>query len=151
MLDPEVTGPTGLYDTAAAAIAEGDEVAVVARGASMEPFVADGDTVTLGPADAVAVDDIVLARDSAGHVVMHAVTAIDGDTVTLMGTANLQATETCRTADIAGRAMAYYRRGRRVDTAGGRHRAAMAVWRRALRMRRWLLAAWRMCRSHSTI
>lgn len=65
----------------------------------MEPFIHDGEAVTVCRADTYRPGDVVLASVDDG-LVLHYIASVCGDRFTLMGAANLQKTETCRRHDI---------------------------------------------------
>ena len=87
-------------------IREGKTVVLPVRGNSMRPFIQNGnDCVELHPLPPVLrKGDVVLARTSKGYYVLHRVTAISPDLLTLEGDGNIGLRETCRPSDILARA-----------------------------------------------
>ncbi len=95
-------------------LARGAEITFVARGASMWPFLRDGDRVTVAPLSRrPRRGDVVLTRGAALGVV-HRVIALRGDRVLTKGDA-LPRTDGWRPlADVLGRVARVERRGRAV-------------------------------------
>ena len=88
-------------------LARGSEVEIRTKGSSMLPFiVGDRDSVRLKAMPVYAAGDPVLAEIAKGRFVLHRIVKIEGDCVTLKGDGNLVGTETCRLADIKGKAIA---------------------------------------------
>ena len=87
-------------------IREGKTVVLPVRGNSMRPFIQNGnDCVELHPLPPVLrKGDVVLARTSKGYYVLHRVTAISPDLLTLEGGGNIGRRETCRPSDVLARA-----------------------------------------------
>jgi len=89
----------------------------VAHGASMYPFIRDGDAVTVGPLPAAGslVGDVVAFRqpDGAG-LVIHRVVARHGDRCLLRGDNTVAADGFVAESDILGVVVAVERRGRAV-------------------------------------
>ena len=134
---------------------EGHEVAIIARGNSMLPFIrSDIDTVILrdchGVADASGEDgatigDIVLAKFPGGTYILHRLIRIDGDIVTLRGDGNLRGVEHCRANDICAMAVCISRpSGKTIDcTTQAFKRRARIWWRIPHIIRRVYLAFYR--------
>lgn len=72
----------------------------------MRPFIQNwNDCVELHPLPPVLrKGDVVLARTSKGYYVLHRVTAISPDLLTLEGDGNIGLRETCRPSDVLARA-----------------------------------------------
>ena len=87
-------------------IREGKTVVLPVRGNSMRPFIQNGnDCVELHPLPPVLrKGDVVLARTSKGYYVLHRVTAISPDLLTLEGDGNIGLRETCRPSAVLARA-----------------------------------------------
>ena len=87
-------------------IREGKTVVLPVRGNSMRPFIQNGnDCVELHPLPPVLrKGDVVLARTSKGYYVLHRVTVISPDLLTLEGDGNISLRETCRPSDVLARA-----------------------------------------------
>ena len=87
-------------------IQEGKTVVLPVRGNSMRPFIQNGnDCVELHPLPPVLrKGDVVLARTSKGYYVLHRVTVISPDLLTLEGDGNIGLRETCRPSDVLARA-----------------------------------------------
>ncbi len=128
---------------------EGHSVTFRLRGFSMRPFLEDGrDSVLLRkPTDETRKGDVVLAEVAPGRYVLHRVVAVNGDNITLRGDGNF-GTEHCKTSDIHGFAVGFYRNGsKRLDSTNGiKWRVYSALWTRLLPIRRYLLFAYRAVR-----
>ena len=87
-------------------IREGKTVVLPVRGHSMRPFIQNGNNcVELHPLPPVLrKGDVVLARTSKGYYVLHRVTVISPDLLTLEGDGNISLRETCRPSDVLARA-----------------------------------------------
>ena len=87
-------------------IREGKTVVLPVRGNSMRPFIQNGNNcVELHPLPPVLrKGDVVLARTSKGYYVLHRVTVISPDLLTLEGDGNIGLRETCRPSDVLARA-----------------------------------------------
>ena len=87
-------------------IREGKTVVLPVRGNSMRPFIQNGnDCVELHPLPPVLrKGDVVLARTSKDYYVLHRVTVISPDLLTLEGDGNIGLRETCRPSDVLARA-----------------------------------------------
>jgi hypothetical protein len=100
-----------------------------ARGMSMEPFIRDGDVVTVAPADRrlPGVGDVVASchpRD--GHLIVHRIIAVAASGIVLKGDANDFADGVIPPGGVLGRVVAVSRCGRRVGFGGGPERVAVA-------------------------
>jgi SOS-response transcriptional repressor LexA len=126
-------------------LGEGKEIMLRAKGNSMFPFIRDSiDTIVLMPLkNDVLEGDIVLALTSDGRYLVHRVLAMSGECVTLMGDGNIGQKESCKMADIHGRAIAVERKGKRISLISPRAKSAMRLWRMLLPVRRYLLAIYR--------
>lgn len=101
-------------------LARGSEVEIRTKGSSMLPFiVGDRDSVRLKAMPVYAEGDPVLAEIAKGRFVLHRIVKIQGDCVTLKGDGNLVGTETCRLADIKGKAIAVVNPSGRVKDLAG--------------------------------
>ena len=101
-------------------LARGSEVEIRTKGSSMLPFiVGDRDSVRLKAMPVYAEGDPVLAEIAKGRFVLHRIVKIQGDCVTLKGDGNLVGTETCRLADIKGKAIAVVKPSGRVKDLAG--------------------------------
>lgn len=86
-----------------AMLSEGKDVVLMTKGWSMNPtIVGERDSVLLRKTGSPQVGDIVLARLSPKHYVLHRIVAIDAGKVTLMGDGNLTGQEHCTAGDILG-------------------------------------------------
>lgn len=119
--------PQELYDSVAHLVAEGRRVGFAVNSGSMRPFLREGRQVELAEPCGIAVGDVVLARCDDGSVVLHAVEHIDGNRLTLAGTANLHKREHCLAEDVAAKMV--------------RPPALLRLWPRSPFLRRLLLKA----------
>lgn len=123
----------------------GHTVTLPLKGYSMRPFLEDGRDKALltAPKDFKA-GDPVLAEISERHYVLHRITDIDGENVTLLGDGNLTP-EHCKTSDIRASVIGFYRKGRntldRID--GKKWKRYSRLWMALRPVRRWLLAFYR--------
>lgn len=136
-----------MFEMAKQAVRSEGRATLTATGTSMLPFIRPGDLVTIEARERYERGDIVLARATGPHpVVLHAVVCPSAIGYTLMGTANLQLTESCTPADIAGAVVTVGREGRVVSMASRRRRAAMSAWLRLRPVRRYLMFIYRRTR-----
>ena len=127
-------------------IQEGHTVTLTVRGFSMRPFLEDRrDKAVLAPCSEVKKGDVVLAEIAPGTYVLHRIVALDGDKVTLMGDGNVAGRETCHRTDIAGSAIAFYRKGNGtpVTVESRLWKTYSAFWTNTLPARRYMLAFYR--------
>lgn len=104
-----------------------------ARGRSMEPFLREGEAVTLMKRARYAPGDIVLARTRPeGEIVLHYIYGEIGDHYLLMGSANLARVERCAKSDVAGAVASP-----RISPA------ILRLWHRLLPMRRYIMWIYR--------
>ena len=121
---------------------EGHTVTLKLRGYSMRPFLEDNrDKALLSKAQKPHVGDVVLAEISPQHYVLHRITRIRGNHITLQGDGNLN-TEECEMENIKGFAIGFYRKGRQTldKTNGLKWRIYSALWIFLRPIRRYLLA-----------
>lgn len=91
-----------LWDFVLGETERGHGVRLTVNSGSMRPFLHPGEDILLtGLTRRIRKGDIVLARTEQRGNVLHAVKEIKGDEITLQGTANLYACETCSTQDVA--------------------------------------------------
>lgn len=113
-----------------ALLAEGKRVRFRAKGGSMRPLIrGDEDLLVLAPFTALQKGDVVLARTGGGGYVVHRITGISGDRITLMGDNNLRYTEECSRTDIYGKAVAVIRNGRERSLTSFRSMLYARLWR----------------------
>lgn len=120
-------------------------VVLPVKGNSMHPFIIGSrESVELVKTAAPRVGDVVLAWVNGTRYVVHRITHIDGDNVTLMGDGNVAGEEQCRLRDVAARADYV------VDAKGQRHYLytrrrvwASRLWWRLKPLRRIILAVYR--------
>lgn len=151
--------PRGVEDVAARPAEEvagqllrqGGRLRIKARGASMLPFVRDGDValVTATAAHEIRVGDVICYETSPGRLFLHRVIARAGDRFVARGDA-LPFSELISRAQLLGRAVAVERQGRirRLDSrmARWRNRSIVAVSplvARLLPLALWLRRTWR--------
>jgi hypothetical protein len=117
-----------------------------ARGASMAPFIRDGDTLTVAPVEAAAlrVGDVALHRADGDGLAAHRIVArrlegdrlrwvTRGDTVSGPG-------EVVEAEQVLGRVVRVQRRGRTLDLDRGAWRWAARLWVATAAVRPWLVA-----------
>lgn len=120
-------------------LAGGQEVVIMTKGSSMQPFLqSEKDSVALRKKADVEVGDIVLAHLGGGRYVLHRIISVTGDKVTLMGDGNIQSTEQCSKSDISGTVVRIIKASGRESVPGkGR------FWRAMKPFRRYILAIYR--------
>lgn len=124
---------------------EGHTVTLRLRGFSMRPFLEDNrDKALLTKPVAPKVGDPILAEVAPGKYVLHRIIKMDNGHVVLRGDGNI-GTEHCRTTDLKGAVIGFYRKGRdTLDRTDGRKWKIYSwIWTRLFPVRRYLLAAYR--------
>jgi hypothetical protein len=124
---------------------EGVCVTLPVNGQSMLPFIIGGkESVILQKPEALEVGHVVLAWVDGTHYVVHRITQIDGEAVTLMGDGNLVGVEHCLLSDV--RALATHV----VDAKGHRHylytkwrMRGVRIWNALHPLRRYILGVYR--------
>ncbi len=113
-------------------LSEGHQVVIMTKGNSMLPFIrGERDSVNLEKRDSVAPGDIVLARLSEGHYVLHRVASVDGDEIRLHGDGNLRGDERCLKENVAGTALqVVLPSGRARDCISERSKRLPRIWNR---------------------
>jgi signal peptidase I len=109
----------------------------LARGASMSPFIRDGDVITLvpfDPADCMPGAVVAYARPDTAALVVHRVVAVAGDRCRIQGDNNLVPDGEIPCASIIGTVSRVERAGRPVRFGLGPERSLIAL----LSRRRWL-------------
>jgi hypothetical protein len=126
-------------------INEGHTVTLRLRGVSMRPFLEDNrDKALLTKPISPKKGDPVLAEVEPRHYVLHRITDIHGDNITLRGDGNL-AYEHCKMENIVAGVIGFYRKDRKKldKTNGWKWKTYSCVWLTLSPMRRYLLAAYR--------
>ena len=119
----------GLQTLMGAALARGASFRFTARGFSMDPFVRDGDVLTVGVAwRRPKVGDIVAVRSPVtGRLLVHRVVADVATGLLVRGDGAGQADGTFGPADVLGVVVGVERRGRVVRLGRGPERRAIAL------------------------
>ena len=68
-------------------IGKGNNLSFIAGGASMSPFIKDGDTVCVQPAQSLHIGDITLCRTPEGRLILHRVVQVTTSGVVTRGDA----------------------------------------------------------------
>jgi len=120
-------------------LSEGRDVIILAKGASMMPFIrGDRDSVLLRKKERVSVGDMCLVCIAKKNYILHRVISMDGDNVTLMGDGNLCGTEKCTLDDVCGTVIEIIKpSGKRIVPGNGE------IWRKLKPFRRIILAIYR--------
>ena len=123
----------GLRTLMGAALARGASLRFTARGGSMDPFVRDGDVLTVGVADRrPEVGDIVAACDPVtGRLLVHRVVAHAAGGVLVRGDGAGQTDGVFGPADVLGTVVSVERLGRVVRLGRGPERRVIALLSRA--------------------
>ena len=130
-------------------INEGHPVTIKVKGVSMLPFIVGGrDSVRLINPSHLKAHDIVLAKITDNHYVLHRIVDITGNQITLMGDGNLKLNESCLVSDVIGKVDAIVRKDKEISPNARFERIKVALWLRLKPFRRWLLAAYRLSNLH---
>ncbi len=133
-----------LLDQASALVAEGKEVEIPTKGASMLPFIVGGkDSVVLARARQIDVGDIVMAKIGDTNYVVHRIIRIEGSQITLMGDGNIRGCELCTHAQISAKIIAIRHKGKLTDCTTPSARRRAKLWRMLRPLRRYILGVWR--------
>jgi hypothetical protein len=135
-----ITASRELMPVIQAALGRGQNVRLTVNGASMLPFIHDGDTVELEPAlSPPKPGDLVLTRTSGERYVLHRVTRIDGGKFWLRGDAQYRCEGPISFSNIVGRVIVSERAGRSRAHDRGVWRLAGLIWNRGIPWTLWLL------------
>ena len=134
-----------ILEEASRLASEGVCVTLPVNGQSMLPFIIGGrESVILQKPEDLQVGHVVLAWADGNHYVVHRITQIDGDAITLMGDGNLIGVEHCQLNDV--RALATHV----VDVKGRKHylynkwrMRGVQIWNALHPLRRYILAIYR--------
>jgi signal peptidase I len=108
----ESAGNNLFLDIASTIISGGNNVSFVARGRSMSPFIRDGDTVIVSPAERYPrIGDVVLFTNAKGNLLLHRVTGKTPEGVRTKGDAWLTDDGYIPYKNIIGRAVRVSGRG----------------------------------------
>lgn len=124
---------------------EDKTVTLPLKGFSMRPFLeSDRDKALLIKVADFNVGDPVLAEVAPHRYVLHRVTKIDGDVVTLLGDGNLTP-EYCYKKDVRASVIGFYRKGKnKLDRIDGRKwKVYSKIWMTLRPIRRLLLAIYK--------
>jgi signal peptidase I len=117
-------------------IAEGMDVRLKARGNSMQPWIRNGDMITLGPADPARLKrgDVIAFETAAGRLTIHRLVDVRageaGLTLVTRGDARAANDPPFGVGGIVGRVIEVWRGGQRVRVNGPAY-----LWRAAFRRR----------------
>jgi hypothetical protein len=123
----------GLVALMGAALARGASFRFTARGFSMDPFVRDGDVLTVAPVGGrPGLGAVVAVRDPhVARLVVHRVVAHTGRGVCVRGDGAGQADGVAEPRDVVGVVVGVERAGRRVRLGSGPERVPIALLSRA--------------------
>lgn len=127
-------------------LSSGRRVTLRATGWSMLPMIwHQRDTLTLGALadDSIRVGNILLVRLSEQRYVIHRLTKIEGETLTLRGDGNPYQIERCRPDEVLAELVAIERNGRILTKAMPRWRLFERFWPKRPWVRRVLLRLYR--------
>lgn len=129
-------------------IDEGKSVTFLVKGYSMRLFLENNrDKVILAPCekDKVKPGDVILAEVEKDVYVLHRIIRRTDNSLILKGDGNIRGTESCRTSDIVGIAVGFYRKGRnRPDLVTGlKWKTYSFIWLSLSPVRRYILAIYR--------
>ncbi len=130
-----------IFEAVVEAIERGERATIPTKGNSMLPFIiGERDSVTLDGVETPEVGDILLAKTSDKHYVLHRVIAISDDLITLMGDGNIKGVEHVRSSDIIARATTIHHKGKQIDCNSSKQRRRARIWHTLLPIRRYILA-----------
>jgi ribosomal protein S18 acetylase RimI-like enzyme len=127
-------GGPDLADLSTGILGQGGTFCFRARGASMAPFIRDGDTLTVQPvaSEGLRVGDVALYRADGERLAAHRLTGrrVDGDCVTFVarGDAATGPGEAVRAEHVLGRVVRVQRGDRFLDLERGIWRVAARLW-----------------------
>lgn len=127
-------------------ISEGKTVSLTVKGHSMNPFIVHlRDQITLGPVRTgdIRPGTVALVKDSRGNYLIHRITEVKADTVTLVGDGNIGITETATYDNIIGVMYSMIRKGRIYSENSRIWRIYSRIWMMLAPIRRYPLALWR--------
>lgn len=129
-------------------IDEGKSVTFLVKGYSMRLFLENNrDKVILAPCEKnkVKPGDVILAEVEKDVYVLHRIIRRTDNSLILKGDGNIRGTESCRTSDIVGIAVGFYRKGRnRPDlVTGWKWKTYSFIWLSLSPVRRYILAIYR--------
>lgn len=127
-------------------ISEGKTVSLTVKGHSMNPFIVHmRDQITLGPVrqEDIRPGTVALVKDSRGSYLIHRITEVKDDTVTLIGDGNVGITETATHDNIIGVMYSLNRNGRIYSEKSRIWRIYSRIWMMLTPIRRYPLALWR--------
>ena len=126
------------------ALERGQRVRMTVNGASMSPFIRDGDVVELEPMHSLPITgDILLVHCSVERYVLHRVSRVEGEVFFLRGDAQAHEEGPFTRGDLLGRVVKTYGNGRVRAHDCGAWRLAGLAWVRSTPLGIWLL---RLCR-----
>ncbi|PWJ61487.1 MULTISPECIES: S24/S26 family peptidase [unclassified Fibrobacter] len=126
-------------------VESGVSVTFPVNGRSMLPFIIGGkESLILAKPEKIKVGDIILAFVDGKRFVIHRVSCIQGENITLMGDGNLGSKEYCKIGDVKALAThAVNPAGIRRDLYTKRRRIAAKLWKWAIPVRKYLLFIYR--------
>ncbi len=125
----------------------GKTVTLPLCGFSMRPFLEDNRDMALlsAPPETLRIGDVILARlVRRNKFVLHRITGIDGDIITMCGDGNYTP-EFVRRQNVVAIALGFYRKGStELDSVNAiSYRLYWRVWLLLKPIRRWLLLTWK--------
>lgn len=134
-----------IIEEASRLVSEGLCVTLPVNGQSMLPFIIGGkESVILQKPEGLKVGHVILAWVDGNHYVVHRITRIDGEAITLMGDGNLVGVEHCQLSDV--RALATHV----VDAKDRKHylyskwrMRGVRIWNALHPIRRYILGVYR--------
>lgn len=119
---------------------QGHTAIIWVKGYSMRPFLEHGrDKVKLAPPSQLKVGDVVLAKISPDHYVLHRIIEKEGECIDLQGDGNLQGIEYCMECDVYGVVTEYIRPKRIIYSHDLALKRRVQLWRKLRPIRRFLL------------
>ena len=123
-----------------AALERGQRVRMTVNGASMLPFIFDGDTVEIARLrKSPLLGDVLLVRLAEERYVLHRVVRAEGNAVFVRGDAQRHSEGPVMLCDILGKVLVSERRGRKRILPEGMWRLAGLAWSHSIPLSLWLL------------
>lgn len=108
------------------------EVKLNVYGHSMEPFIFNGENVTLAKSDEYKKNDIILYRRNDGHFVLHRIYKINGDEFVLLGDHQSKLEYGIKKEQIIAKVINYERKGKTKYLKGFKYHLFLLIWNRIL-------------------
>lgn len=127
-----ISSMENLYPLIEEALSEGKEAKFNVYGHSMEPFIYNGENVTLIRSDVYKKNDIILYRRTNGKFVLHRIYQVKKDGFVLLGDHQSLKEFPIYQEQIIGKVISYERKGKVKYLKGFKYHLFLLFWRRIL-------------------